>query len=69
MGAIHIYFLLAAGRGTKDWQVDVGDSVNGPFKEIANGSLPDPTLTMFSVPLTVVTPSGYDIPAGQVGFA
>ena len=60
--------LSDADRGTKDWQLDIGDSANGPFHEIANGSFPDPSLTMFNVPLTVVTPSGYNIPTGQVGL-
>ena len=43
----------------------IGDDVNGPWTEIANGSFPDPRLTQYNVPLTDITLSGY-IPDGQV---
>ena len=52
--------------GTKDWYLRIGDTATGPWTVIANGSLPDPRLTKWNVPITVITPSGYDIPAGQV---
>ena len=44
----------------------IGDSVTGPWTEFANGSFPDPRLAKWNVPLTVITPTGYDIPIGQV---
>ena len=46
----------------------IGGTANGPWQEIANGSFPDPRLTPFNVPLTVTTPSGYNIQAGQVSY-
>ena len=52
--------------GTKDWRMMISDKNNGPWTIIANGSFPDPRLTQWNVPLTVVTLTGYDIPAGQV---
>ena len=52
--------------GTRDWDLWISDKNNGPWTQIANGSFPDPGLTQWNVPLTVVTPTGYDIPAGQV---
>ena len=52
--------------GTKDWRVMIGNTMNGPWTEIANGSFPDPRLTQYNVPLTIITPSGCGLPAGQV---
>ena len=52
--------------GTKDWKVMIGDTATGPWNEIANGTFPDPRLTLMNVPLTVISLSGYYIPTGRV---
>ena len=53
--------------GVKDWELKIGDTMNGPWADLANGTLPDPRLTRWNVPLAIKSISGYDIPAGQVG--
>ena len=48
--------------GVKDWELKIGDTMNGPWADLANGTLPDPRLTRWNVPLAITSISGYDIP-------
>ena len=63
--ALVVIYINVYPSGTKNFQVRIGNSVNGPFTMIASGTFPDPRLTRGNVPLTEI-PTSVIKPSGQV---